>query len=126
MRAWKRVISDNVASHYGWLVKVDADSVFFPERLIPHLQNRGATFMYNCRHYYSMQGPVEAISRQALIAFGARRHRCINELDWQKLPEDVFLQRCLSKLGIAGFTAFSVMQDSNCFDFVDCHVPGFA
>lgn len=39
IRAWETVINENQFSNHDWVVKVDPDAVFFPDRLREHLSN---------------------------------------------------------------------------------------
>lgn len=134
LRAWDHVIQVGTAAFYGWTVKVDPDSVFFPERLITHLRSidnphddpPSGKKMINCAQYHSIQGPLEVISRRALLTFAAKKSRCSQQLDLRHLPEDTFLSRCLRILGAKELWGVAALQDANCGSWVDCSAPNFA
>merc|ERR1712039_1046891 len=136
MRAWDKVLSDGVAMQYGWTVKVDVDAMFLPDRLAIQLRSfRGqfstdedqpGEYLINCEQWNSVQGPLEVLSRVALLHFGAHKESCYQKLDGQREPEDFFFQKCLVQIGAKGLEGFSVMQDWKCGGYVDCASPRFA
>jgi len=106
IEVWRRVISDGWFLEYEWTVKVDADAVFFPDRLRIVLNDHpGAGYVSNCR--YGMHGPVEVLSRTAMQVLSddyadsedeRSPRRCVDELQFGLWGEDMFLDNCLSQV----------------------------
>jgi len=123
LRAWQHVFNDGVAEKYAWIVKVDPDTVLLPHRLVEHLKRNGRTdvpdrgppgrYFLNCFRYHSMQGPLELLSRQAMLTFRDKYQSCI----WQfgeNVGEDIFLFYCLRSQGAWQLQDFSLLRDGKC------------
>merc|ERR1712238_522172 len=54
IQVWKAIGEANVYQNYDWVVKVDADAVFVPERLQERIQwmprTTGGTMLQNCQY----------------------------------------------------------------------------
>jgi hypothetical protein len=106
IEVWRQVISDGFFKHHKWTVKVDADAVFFPDRLRSVLADYpNAGYISNCR--YGMHGPLEVISQAALLTLSEdysasedkrTPKRCVAELEFGLWGEDMFLDKCLSQV----------------------------
>jgi len=103
---WKRVIEEGWHKNYDWIVKVDPDAVFFPERLRPILaKHAGAGYINNCR--YGLHGPIEVIAAKTMSTLAAdyaaswdkkSPKRCVKELHFGQWGEDFFLSQCMKKV----------------------------
>jgi len=103
---WKKVIDDASYSHFDWVVKVDPDCVFFPDRLgliLRGVEKKG--YINNCQ--YGMHGPIEVFSSSAVSILGAdykaswdgkAPKRCVKKQDFGLWGEDMFLDQCLGKI----------------------------
>lgn len=107
---WRAVLSDGDYLKAGWIVKVDPDTVWFPQRLSPilveqemYFQNSGAgAYFQNC--WQGMHGPIEILSQNALRALALHSKQCfwaMKSWGYWKWGEDMWIDRCLKN------TAFS-------------------
>jgi len=120
---WKEVIADGAYKKADWIVKVDVDAVFLPERLPAVLvDHKDAAYINNCR--FGMHGPIEVLARRAVDALaedyarsekGDRPERCVKGLHFGLWGEDMFLDQCLSKVhGLSGALDNRVLCEANC------------
>jgi len=79
VRLWNKVFDDGRFSSYDWTIKLDADTVFFADRMrarlrigSPYPQN---SYFNNCK-VDDMHGPLEALSRGAMDAFKRGLKHC--------------------------------------------------
>jgi len=119
MRAWRKIFESGVYKQHDWVVKVDPDAVFFPERLRQHLKPQGdgawsRKYFRNCPQFRSMQGPLEVLSRGAVDAFAAGNGQCLSWIDLGHIGEDGFLQKCLDSLGIQQVRDWTLLTDLYC------------
>jgi len=108
MKVWSTVVGDRRYLNHDWTVKVDADSVFFPDRLRPLVRehsdggNSGAgVYLNNCQ--FGLHGPVEVFSRNAVTVWGEKMHHCRAVFHRQcsgscLWGEDMFIDQCLWKV----------------------------
>lgn len=105
MAVWAEVINVGEFERASWTVKVDPDCVFLPARLLPRLQGLedepGGVYLNNCA--LGMRGPLEVLSRNAVLAWAGGAERC--ERRFQRLcggpcqwGEDKFVDQCLWKV----------------------------
>jgi len=120
--AWKAIIDDGRYRTHDWVVKVDADAVFFAERLRLHLerwpQPIGSVYIRNWNDAFGLLGPLEAISRRGWDALADKLDTVCN---WpvNKSGEDGFLAACLQKIGVRPITDVDVLENDKgltCFD----------
>jgi hypothetical protein len=130
-KLWDTVIEDGRWERHDWIVKVDLDAVFFPDRLrhlirglepkdTDALQERGV-FLQNCP--LGLHGPLEVLSRKALKIFAKGRDEC-----WKAPQEDVYVKECLVKLKVREVDAFDILAEKDCWrdqwhmdpDWMDC------
>lgn len=72
---------------HAWVVKLDPDTVFIPERLGPILPSGSPrAFIQNCNE--GLHGPIEVISREALKRLGLEEERGTTR--GGKRVEDIF------------------------------------
>lgn len=118
---WARVVGDGQFEAHEWTVKVDADTVFFPQRLRQVLQEHHAgpgVYLNNCK--FGMHGPLEVLSRAAVQALGEGwdrcdahfREVCLGPCWW---GEDLFVDQCLSEvLGVRREYEGRLLSDDHC------------
>mmetsp|Transcript_32324 Transcript_32324/g.68859 ORF Transcript_32324/g.68859 Transcript_32324/m.68859 type:complete len:536 (-) Transcript_32324:82-1689(-) len=120
MKAWEQIHADGRYKTHDWTVKVDPDAVLLADRLRGHLSpyNGRNVYIRNCDKPMSegtmMFGSLEPISRTALTAYFANTERCMKELPWQAWGEDLYMMRCLEKIGVGPVGDFSIIQDGVC------------
>jgi len=106
IRVWKAVAQIGAYRAYDWAVKLDADSVFFPERLRMLVSNTGIggpgipggpVWLSNTQ--WGLFGPIEVLSRDAFSRMAANLGgRCSSPpLDGR---EDVFMRQCMEDIGV--------------------------
>lgn len=120
LKAWEQVQADGLYMQHDWIVKVDPDAVFFPQRLRDRLvriapSDSGASlYLLNCKLSFGFFGALEVISRVALMTFYDGLERCKNFLPWRSFGEDMFLQKCLNFLEVAQHADFGLLADAYC------------
>jgi len=118
LKAWEQVKADGLYIEHDWIVKVDPDAVFFPERLrdrLVRITPAGASIYFrNCRLSFGLFGALEVMSRLALLSFYDGLERCKQVLPWQSFGEDMFLRKCLDFLRVSPHTDFSLLSDGYC------------
>jgi len=135
LRAWRSLQEDGRYQNHDWVVKLDADTVFLPDRLKHELGRKewawtmrwqAAVYVKNCWKFKSMQGPLEIISRAAVDRLGASVGECEAGMDYNSMGEDQFMDKCLHKLGVQSINDFEVLSDAYCSDdsSVTCNCPG--
>lgn len=127
-KAWQAVAADGRYKHADFVVKVDPDTVFFPERLRDELNRNGISkvdpaFFANCVAEVDWQertrfmfGPVEVFSRAAIDAYFRKGDQC------RSLPraaddyEESFMTRCLLQLDVTFNTEMKLhlLSDNHC------------
>ncbi|CAK0837168.1 unnamed protein product [Prorocentrum cordatum] len=116
LRVWRKVWDMDAFSSFDWVVKVDADSVFFPSRLRSHasITPGGPLFLNNCGA--GLHGPIEAMTREAVWLFRDGNERCQEEqvTDWTTQGEDDYVMGCLQLLGAQQYNDFGVLSEVAC------------
>lgn len=122
-RAWEHVLNSSYKKH-DFIVKVDPDSGFVPQRLKLLLLDQGeldtpdhapGKFFTNCWKWTpagTMQGPLEVLSSAALETFGKRKQECY----WsgkKNIPEDHSLRLCLLQFGSLELPLYGALYDSS-------------
>eukprot|EP00932_Pfiesteria_piscicida_P016985 SRR837773.3889.p1 GENE.SRR837773.3889~~SRR837773.3889.p1 ORF type:complete len:320 (+),score=121.54 SRR837773.3889:88-960(+) len=110
-----------------FVVKLDPDAVFFPDRLKAAIRNQAHApavgdagpnmYFQNClfQNRLWMFGAIEVLSQEALKRyFGGRDTVCKSALDYYNMGEDTFLARCLDRLGVQAVKDFSLLSDGYC------------
>lgn len=123
--AWEAVFKVGDYALYEWTVKVDADAVFFPNRLKSILANHvGEPYLSNCQ--YGLHGPIEVFSKAALDILSADYQRafdkkspttCVNGLEFGEYGEDMFIDQCMQLLQAGTPTVEPLLI---CEDHCDC------
>lgn len=112
---WNQIRWSGRYKNFDWLVKVDPDTVFLPERLktillAPEFREaeikRGVAIK-NCDT--GLHGPLEVVSSRAMEVFGKELEQCD-----PKPQEDYFLSSCLVTLGVEIRFREDVLADHGC------------
>lgn len=119
MSAWQLVLRDGRFREHDWIVKVDTDAVFFPERLKGVLRSfrpGESLYLNNCHKYGwdSMYGSLEVVSRAAITTYFMGWRKCKMGLKWRGWGEDLFLKSCLNMLGVGHADRFEMLGDKRC------------
>mmetsp|Transcript_132260 Transcript_132260/g.263910 ORF Transcript_132260/g.263910 Transcript_132260/m.263910 type:complete len:534 (+) Transcript_132260:33-1634(+) len=112
---WERVGREKEYLKYGWTVKVDADAVFFPQRLKQHLGNlrtpQGArVYLKNVPFKFQFLGALEIMTREALQVFLTHKPECNGGGDHSG-GEDWFTASCLDGIGVDHQEDFKLLHD---------------
>jgi len=124
---WKRIRDENRWEIADWTVKVDADAVFLPQRLVDHLSDMGVTehgvYLENCPKVDSgFFGNLEVLSNKAVAILTTHIETCYNTLYWKgghgwkygPWGEDLFIQRCMDRYGVEKVEDFHLTTDGAC------------
>lgn len=122
LRAWENIRENGKYKENDFIVKVDPDAVFFPERLKSHLKKHSGDwnkpkFFANCKtedHPHFMFGAVELFSTTAAEAYFKHGDRCMKELKSEEMWEERFMSKCLRLLGVHMDTSLDLLQDEHC------------
>jgi len=126
--AWMALRTSKKLEKHEWVVKVDPDAVWFPDRLRNHLKTympgHGAgtdnVFLKNCPRFQTMQGPIEVISRQAALTVEAEIQTCHGVYG---TGEDQYIVKCMEMLGISGQMEPTLLNDLYCDGYTNCNEP---
>lgn len=132
MNVWKSVRDTGVYELADWTIKVDPDAVLLPSRLRKRLDKFTGRkgYVVNCAKPYMPEGPMmfgalEAISKLAVDMYVWKMDECKNSLDWQEWGEDLYMGKCLEKLGCERLNDWEIYSDGVCRG-VDCGDPDAA
>jgi hypothetical protein len=150
LNAWEQLRLDGRFQAHDYIVKLDPDTVFFPERLAAKLSPGGlpsnpypppyatpassGVFVTNCdkmanwgagwgNGWPMMYGSVEILSREALLTYFARLGECKGSMAWQGMAEDAFMGLCLRQLKVG---ELFIKQGDNACSGGACTDPSFA
>jgi len=122
MAVWTKVIEQGRFMYHDWTVKVDPDSVFFPNRLRVavafHPEPPEGVYLNNCK--FGMHGPIEVFSRKAVMAWAKGSAVCMQH--FEKLcsgpclwGEDMFIDQCLEKvLKVSRVDDWNLLSEPHC------------
>jgi len=105
VQVWVAVSRDGKYKNHDWTVKVDSDSVFFPDRLRHVLQGHptgvpAAVMSMGCwLDKIWFLGPLEIVSRELLQAYMRNPKVCTERVDFD-LGEDKWMEKCFTSLNI--------------------------
>lgn len=98
---WKAIFAKGLHLQQDFTVKVDADSLFAPDRLFYVLdayskeEQRTAMYLNSCPWcLVKLIGPIEIFSREAMKQYSGNMDRCHREVPHHNISEDVFLENC--------------------------------
>merc|ERR1712003_390025 len=128
IQVWKAIADTNAHAGMDWVVKVDPDAVFVPERLRDRIQwmprTTSGVMLQNCQYVdYGFFGNLEVLSPKAFGVLVGSLDTCYTELDWKvgikdgkygPMGEDLFAEICMSKNGVHKVEAFDVTTDGAC------------
>lgn len=119
---WNDVKSDGRWMNHDWTVKVDADAVFFPNRLKDHLfklrtPRNSRVYLKNVDYQFQFMGALEVMTKEALELYFEKGEQCIRgEHDG---GEDFFMKGCLDAIGCDHMVDFELLQDRYCITCED-------
>jgi len=128
IQVWKAVGEAHAYSNYDWVVKVDPDAVFLPERLRDRIQwmprTISGSMLQNCQYVdYGFFGNLEVLSVKAFDVLLGSLDTCYTEVDWKvgvkggkygPMGEDLFAEICMAKNGVDKVEAFDISTDGAC------------
>merc|ERR1719411_1684042 len=127
-QAWMDIRNKMLTKDSDWVVKVDADAVFLPIRLLNTLHGykvpEGGAYIENCHKVaWGFFGNLEVVSQDGFSTFLSNLENCKSSLDWKgedpkwkygPWGEDLFMQKCLDKIGVPKVSNFTISQDGAC------------
>merc|ERR1712151_380298 len=74
------------------------------------------TYVLNCLNEgkAKLYGALEAYTKEAMRSYHDGTNKCLTQLKWHGWGEDMYMQRCLSLLGVQGFSDYELVGDTNC------------
>jgi len=128
IQVWKAIADSNAHAGMDWVVKVDADAVFVPDRLKDRIQwmprTTNGIMLQNCKYVeYGFFGNLEVLSPKAFSVLTDSLETCYTSVDWKvgvkggkfgPMGEDLFAEICMSKNGVHYVEAFDVTTDGAC------------
>lgn len=123
VRAWELVKQSGKWRNNDWTVKVDPDTVFFPERLKQRLRGlrtpQGApVYVRNANFKFHFLGALEVMTREAVASYFGKAGECEAHVG-KEAGEDYWLMSCLEGIGVDYQTDYQMLNDkhagaSNC------------
>lgn len=120
IKFWSRVLEDPKAWKVDWIVKVDPDTMWLPQRLRALLSTtygplgqpepEKGFYLNNC--HVGLHGPIEALSKRALTAYKKEKEVCRHGKVAKIGQEDYFLRKCFDKIGILKVDAYNLMLEA--------------
>jgi len=120
LRFWDRALEDAKAWRNDWIVKVDPDTMWLPERLRALLvTNHGPLgkpepekgfYLNNC--HVGLHGPIEVLSQRAFKQYNESKEECRHGKVSKIGQEDYFLRKCFDKIGITMVNAYNLMLEA--------------
>lgn len=113
--AWNQVKESGRWKFNDWTVKVDADAVFFPERLRWHIQALRTPFgsrvyLRNTFFKFNFLGAIEVLTREAVATYFERSSQCDEHLT-KEGGEDYYLLQCLEGIGVNYQSDYELLVD---------------
>mmetsp|Transcript_28140 Transcript_28140/g.55258 ORF Transcript_28140/g.55258 Transcript_28140/m.55258 type:complete len:642 (-) Transcript_28140:66-1991(-) len=114
MNFWEAVKFDMQYRCCDWTIKADPDAVVLPQRMRNVLSHKMGwpNFVTTCKGM--LYGAVEAISTSGLERYFWNEGPC-RALPWQSWGEDVWIQNCLTNMGVAGGFDGGFVSDNLCY-----------
>jgi len=128
VQVWLAVQAAGKYANHNWVVKVDADAVFFPYNLgnvlatVP-VPSQGL-YIENCKYVdWGYFGNLEVFSRQAFQTLVDKVETCYTEIDWKTgikggkygaTGEDLFAQQCMDLMKVSKVENFALSMDGAC------------
>jgi hypothetical protein len=131
VQVWKKITYEAHWQNHDWVVKVDADAVFFPQRLVEKLKDQlvpeeKGIYYENCKYVdYGYFGNLEVFSHDAFATLMAHVDECYYDehINWKvgikngrygPMGEDLFAQSCMDRHGVKRVEAFDITTDGAC------------
>lgn len=133
-KVWEEVRAEGKYKQHDWTAKVDADAVFFPDRLKAHIQGLRppkdeAVYFHNIDFKFKFQGAIEVLSQKAVDKFLDSSALCADHLGHEG-GEDFFTMQCLDAVKVGYMEDFSLLDDKythpkgwNLYDVDSCQDP---
>merc|ERR1719189_563531 len=134
-KVWNDVKCGGEYLNHPWTVKVDADAVFFPDRLRTKLQkyikppSETALYFHNIDFKFNFMGALEVMSKEAVNILLDGIGECLEHIGTDG-GEDIFTMQCLDALGVGHMDDYSLLDDKyshpghfNLFDVDACDDP---
>mmetsp|Transcript_114592 Transcript_114592/g.228044 ORF Transcript_114592/g.228044 Transcript_114592/m.228044 type:complete len:455 (-) Transcript_114592:238-1602(-) len=126
-KVFEAMLHDGRFWMHDWVVKVDPDAVFFPDRLRKHIaplsgrNGTGALYVRNCgkNPYIHLMGAIEVFSKKAMQAYFDSKWKCESQLSWQGWGEDYYMEHCLNHLGVRYVNDYKLLGQASC-EFAPC------
>jgi len=124
-QAWKAIGLREGPKRADWIIKVDADAVFVPQRLkkmlLGHPLSAAGIYFENCKEVeWGLFGNLEVWSIQAFNALLLNLDSCSQSIDWVTgtkwgpIGEDLFAQMCMDKQGVSKVQNWDLTTDGAC------------
>jgi len=129
-QVWKKISAEGNWASHDWVIKVDADAVFIPSRLVKKLSQQfvpeAGLYYTNCKYVdYGFFGNLEVFSHDAWSTFLVNLDSCYNDpkINWKvgikngmygPMGEDLFAQSCMDQHGVKQVEAFDITMDGTC------------
>merc|ERR1712190_152200 len=124
-QVWKAIAQKPEIKEVQWVVKVDADAIFFPHRLKGMLQGHPITYtgiyLENCNEVkWGFFGNLEVFSVEAFNTLLNNIDSCSKSIDWVKgtkfgpIGEDLFALMCMDRNGVSKVQNFDLTTDGVC------------
>merc|ERR1712194_885192 len=126
---WKQISADGKYQNADWVLKVDADAIFVPNRMrVWFKQNElvppAGIYLENCKYVdWGYFGNLEVFSRQAFQTLVDKVETCYTEIDWKTgikggihgaTGEDLFAQQCMDLMKVSKVENFALSMDGAC------------
>jgi len=128
VQVWTAIHNAGHYKNHNWVIKVDADAVFFPYKLVNVLRDVAVPaqgiYLENCKFVdWGYFGSSEVFSKQAFETLVTNLDRCYSELPWKvgvhggkygPMGEDLFAQKCMDLLEVGRQENFGLTTDGAC------------
>jgi len=119
VRFWKKLIADGKVWDYDWVIKVDPDAVFFPDRLTemlkslyqPHGTTERSVWLNNCQ--LGLHGPIEVFNTKALRSYADGANETCGPVAEEHGQEDVYMSECFQALGVPKVDALNLLLEAD-------------
>jgi len=126
-QVWKKIDEMGDWKKFEWIIKLDADAVFVPDRLramlSKQLVTRGGVYIENCAEVnQGFFGNVEVLSKEAFSKLVSSLETCGKNIKWASsdatawgpIGEDLFAQMCMDDNGVDKIQDFGLTTDGAC------------
>jgi len=128
VQVWSAIRDAGHYKNHNWVIKVDADAVFFPHKLAAVLRDvavpEAGLYMENCKNVdWGYFGSLEIFSKQAFTTLVDNLESCYTSLPWKvgvhdgkygPMGEDLFAQKCMDMMGVSRQENFLLTTDGAC------------